>query len=50
MHDRKIIEIMSRVITKCQNKDYYTIVDNFQTNPTSRLFVISIVLLSTNLY
>jgi hypothetical protein len=30
---------MSRVITKCQNNEYYTIIDNFQTNYTSQLFV-----------
>jgi len=40
IYDRKIIEIMSRVITKCQNVDYYIIIDNFQTNYTNRLFVV----------
>ncbi len=50
MHDRKIIEIMSRVITKCQNDEDYTIIDNFQTNYTSRLFVVYNILVSTNLY
>ena len=40
MHDRKIIEIMSRVIRKCQNDEDYTIIDNFQTNYASRLFVV----------
>lgn len=44
----KIIEIMSRVITKCQNDEYYTIIDNFQTNYMSWLFVGYILLLSIN--
>jgi hypothetical protein len=50
MHDRKIIEIMSRVITKCQNDEDYTIRNDFQTNYTSRLFVVYNILVSTNLY
>ncbi len=50
MHDRKIIEIMSRVITKCQNDEDYTIIYNFQTNYTSRLFVVYNRLGSTNWY
>ncbi len=50
MIKKKIIEIMSRIITKCQNDEYYTIIDNFQTNYISRLFIVCIQLGSTNLF
>ncbi len=35
MIEKKIIEIMSRVIIKCQTIEDYTIIDNFQTNYTN---------------
>lgn len=43
MLDRKeIVGIMSRIIIKCQNNGHYTIVDNFQTDYISGLFVVCI--------
>lgn len=46
MYDRKkVIELMSMVITKWQNNDYYTIIDNFQRHYIDQLFVVRILLI-----
>jgi hypothetical protein len=42
----KIIGLMSRVITKCHDDEYYTIFDNFPTNYILKLVVGAL----TNLY